>query len=97
MGLSKHQRVGYQTSHIAGLWYCRECEGDMERWQEWLCGSEYAELPDSEKSCWQIREPDLSPSSPVRTILRHWRSEAAYLIGVAMLAILLYGLLWLVV
>lgn len=97
MGISEHQRVGYQTSHDAGLWYCRECDGDMEHWQEWLCGSEYAELPDSEKNHWRLWEPDMSPSSPVRNVLRHWRGEAAYLIGLAILAILLYGLLWLVV
>lgn len=97
MGISKHQYAGYQTNHDPGLWYYRECEGDMERWQEWICGSTYAELPDIEKTCWRLRESDLSPSSPVRIILRHWRREAAYLFGVAMLAILLYGLLWLVV
>lgn len=34
---------------------------------------------------------------PVHGVLRHWRFEVAYLIGQAMLAILLYGLLLLVI
>jgi hypothetical protein len=34
---------------------------------------------------------------PVRAVLRHWRFEVAYLIGQVLLAVLLYGLLWLVI
>lgn len=58
MGMLEHKCVGCQTSHDAGLWYHREGERDMERWQEWLCGSKHAELPDSEKTRWQLWEPD---------------------------------------
>ena len=54
MGMPEHKCVGCQTSHDAGLWYYRECERDMERWQEWLCGSKHAELPDSDKNRWRL-------------------------------------------
>ena len=97
MGISEHRSVGNQTNHDAGLWYYRECDGDMERWQEWLCDSKYAELPEREKNHWRLWVPEVSPSSAVRTVLKHWRAKTASLIGVAMLAILLYGLLWLAV
>ncbi len=60
MGEVERDCVGCEAVHLAGLWYQRDSQRDMESSQEWLCGVKYNELPNSEKARWRLGDLHLS-------------------------------------